>query len=108
MWQIELSEEVAEWYDALKGEDRVKAQWMFDLLAQHGPVLRMPHAKYLGDKLWELRFYCEQVNRRVSYVFDTEQKIITLTTFRKQRQNESREIARARRALARYRGREKK
>ncbi|MFJ1460551.1 type II toxin-antitoxin system RelE/ParE family toxin [Nocardia sp. N2S4-5] len=78
---------------------------MFDLLAERGVALRMPYARYLGDKLWELRFYCENVNRRITYVFDTERRIITLTTFRKQRQNESREVARARRALARQRRR---
>lgn len=59
----------------------------------------MPHAKYLGQKLYELRFAAEKVNRRITYTFDEDRKVITLTTFRKQRQNESREVLRARRAL---------
>ncbi|HEY4852690.1 MAG TPA: type II toxin-antitoxin system RelE/ParE family toxin [Streptosporangiaceae bacterium] len=37
--------------------------------------------------------------RRVTYYIDPERKIITLTTFRKQRQQERREVARARRAM---------
>jgi hypothetical protein len=35
----------------------------------------------------------------VTYLIDVPRKIITLTTFRKQRQNERRELARARQAL---------
>jgi hypothetical protein len=35
----------------------------------------------------------------VTYYIDVERRIITLTTFRKQRQNERREVARARQAM---------
>jgi hypothetical protein len=66
-------------------------------------MLRMPHAKYLGQKLYELRFALEDVSRRITYTFDEGTKVITLTTFRKQRQNEAREVTRARRVLQRYR-----
>lgn len=103
MWRIELSEEVAEWLASLTDADFATAQRKLDLLATEGPMLRMPHAKYLGRKLHELRFALETVNRRITYTFDEGEKVITLTTFRKQRQNESREVARARRALERYR-----
>ena len=47
----------------------------------------------------ELRFTCEGTARRVTYYIDTQRKIITLTTFRKQQQNERREVARARQAM---------
>jgi len=40
---------------------------------------------------------CESVARGITYVIDTEWTIITLTTFRKQRDNERREIQRAKR-----------
>jgi hypothetical protein len=42
------------------------------------------------------------VARRVTYYVDVERKVITLTTFRKQRDNERREIERARKAMSRH------
>jgi hypothetical protein len=63
----------------------------------------MPLAKPLGDGLYELRFQCEDVARRITYVFDPGRRVITLTTFRKQRRNERAEILRARRAQAAHR-----
>jgi hypothetical protein len=54
----------------------------------------------LDGGLYELRFSCENVNRRITYVFDPDRRVVTLTTFRKQRQNERAEILRARRAQA--------
>jgi len=66
---------------------------------QFGPALRMPHARPLGGGLFELRFTCERTARRATYFIDTRAKVITLTTFRKQRQNERREVARARQAM---------
>ena len=58
----------------------------------------MPHARPLGDGLFELRFTCQGTARQVTYYIDTQRNVITLTTFRKQRQNERREVARARQA----------
>ena len=63
-------------------------------------MLGMPLSKQLGGGLRELRFTCEGVARRITYVLEPERKAITLTTFRKQRQNERGEILRARRAQA--------
>ncbi|MGO9083001.1 MAG: type II toxin-antitoxin system RelE/ParE family toxin [Streptosporangiaceae bacterium] len=68
-------------------------------LADLGPALRMPHARPLGDGLFELRFTCEGTARRVTYYTGTQRNVITLTTFRKQRQNERREVSRARQAM---------
>ena len=65
-------------------------------------MLGMPLSKQLGVGLRELRFTCEGVARRITYVLDPERKVITLTTFRKRRQNERREVLRARRAQAAY------
>ncbi|WP_280434311.1 type II toxin-antitoxin system RelE/ParE family toxin [Nocardia carnea] len=103
MWRIEYSVEVGMWLRSLSITDLAAAQRKLDLLAAEGPMLRMPHAKYLGQKLYELRFASEGVNRRITYTFDPPRKVITLTTFRKQRQNEAREVARARKALKRHR-----
>jgi Phage derived protein Gp49-like (DUF891) len=59
----------------------------------------MPHARPLGGGLFELRFSCEGTARRMTYYIDLPRKVITLTTFRKQRQHERRELSRARHAM---------
>jgi hypothetical protein len=98
-WTVEISSEVENWYATLKSKDKAMADRAFDRLAQFGPALRMPHARPLGGGLFELRFTCEGTARRVTYFIATRAKVITLTTFRKQRQNERREVARARQAM---------
>ena len=97
-WAVEISPEVETWYATLKSKDKAMADRAFDRLAEHGPALRMPHARPLGGGLCELRFSCEGTARRVTYYTGTQRNVITLTTFRKQRQNERREASRARRA----------
>ena len=96
---MEISPEVETWYATLKSKDKAMADRAFDRLAEQGPMLRMPHAKPLGGGLSELRFTCEGTARRVTYYIDVQWRVITLTTFRKQRQNERREVARARQAM---------
>ena len=102
MWKVEISDEVAEWLRSLSATDAATAHSRINRLASDGSMLRMPHSKYLGQKLYELRFSLDNVNRRITYTFDEGTKVITLTTFHKQRQNEPREVTRARRALKRY------
>jgi hypothetical protein len=101
VWEIELSDEVTRWYVGLKVRDRAFADRALDRLAALGPGLAMPHSRMLGAGLRELRFTCEGVARRVTYYIDPERKVITLTTFRKQRDNERREVERARREMDR-------
>jgi hypothetical protein len=98
-WTVKISPEVEGWYATLKSRDKAMADRALDRLAEHGPALRMPHARPLGGGLSELRFTCEGTARRVTYYIDVQRNIITLTTFRKQRQNERREVARARQAM---------
>jgi len=98
-WIVEISPEVENWYATLKSKDKATADRAFDRLAQFGPTLRMLHARPLGGGLFELRFTCEGTARGVTYFIDTRAKVITLTSFRKQRQNERREVARARQAM---------
>lgn len=69
-----------------------------DRLAELGSTARMPLSKSLGDGLFELRFTLGPTARRITYRFTTDGRIVLLTTFRKQRQNERTEMARARRA----------
>lgn len=98
-WVVEISPEVERWYATLKSSGKAAADRAFDRLAELGPALRMPHARMLGGDLHELRFTCEGTARRVTYYIDPRRRVITLTTFRKQRQQERREVARARRAM---------
>jgi putative component of toxin-antitoxin plasmid stabilization module len=56
----------------------------------------MPLSRSLGDSLFELRFALGPTARRITYRFTNDGRIVLLTTFRKQRNNERREIARAR------------
>jgi len=74
---------------------------MLDLLRSQGNQLRLPHSHPLGDGLFELRFAIAhgRVDQRITYVFEPVRRIITLTTFRKTRRRETREITRARRTL---------
>ena len=77
------------------------AEWdrtvvVIDRLATLGSSARMPLSRSLGDGLFELRFTLGSTARRISYRFTKDDRIILLTTFRKQRNNERNEIARAR------------
>jgi hypothetical protein len=96
-WRIEFSDEVADWYEELTVRGAAQVDRVVGMLAQRGNLLRMPQSRALGDGLFELRFTCEDVARRITYTFEPDRKVLTLTTFRKQRQNEQREIDRARR-----------
>jgi hypothetical protein len=102
VWSIELSDEVDVWLEGLAPKPAAQAIRALDLLAEHGAALRMPHSRKLSDKLWELRFRCDQVSQRITYTIEPEKRIITLTTFRKQRNNERREVQRARNVLRRH------
>lgn len=99
-WTVELSEEVRVWYVGLSPPGQAAADRILERLEAQGHMLRMPHSKPLGDGLFELRFTCEGVTRRITYVLDPDRQAVTLTTFRKQRQNERAEVLRARRAQA--------
>ena len=77
-----------------------------------GPYISLPRysdsdifaSRKLDDHLWELRFRCERVNQRITYTVEPERRVITLTTFRKQRSSERREVQRARSVLPRRKG----
>jgi putative component of toxin-antitoxin plasmid stabilization module len=56
----------------------------------------MPLSRALGQGLFELRFTLGPTARRITYRFTRDGRIVLLTTFRKQRNNERSEVARAR------------
>jgi phage-related protein len=94
--ELELHEEVVEWMDMLDEAEWDRTVVVIDRLAALGSSARMPLSRSLGDGLFELRFTLGSTARRITYRFTKDGRIILLTTFRKQRNNERNEIARAR------------
>jgi phage-related protein len=95
-WRIELEPEVSDCIEALPAASFAIVAFHVDRLAQRGPELRMPHSRSLREGLFELRFDLERVARRITYFLPGDGRIVLLTVFRKQRDNERREIDRAR------------
>lgn len=98
MADVELHDEVVDWLDTLNARQRDRVVVIVDRLADLGSKARMPLSRSLGDGLFELRFALGPTARRITYRFTRDDRIILLTTFRKQRNNERDEIARARKA----------
>jgi hypothetical protein len=96
--EVELHDEVVDWIASLDDDDWQRTVVVIDRLAGMGPTARMPLSRSLGDGLFELRFTLGPTARRITYRFTKDGRIVLLTTFRKQRNNERSEITRARRA----------
>ena len=104
MSEIEIEPEVT-WLESLSPSHFDEAREAIERLAIAGHRVRMPLSRPLGEGLFELRFTAQGVQRRITYWHADWQPglIVLLTTFRKQRQVERREILRARAALERCR-----
>lgn len=98
MADVELHNEVVEWMFSLDDPAWDRTVVVIDRLATLGSRARMPLSRSLGDGLFELRFTLGPTSRRITYRFTKDGRVILLTTFRKQRQNERAEVARARQA----------
>jgi hypothetical protein len=98
---VELEPEIAKWLEGLPAAQFAHAAFYIDLLADQGPLLDRPYTKQLDRKLRELRFYLERQAVRITYWIASDKRIILLTVFHKTRMRDEREVARARRALAR-------
>ncbi len=103
MWSIELEPEVEAWIEDLTAKEFATVVANIERLAERGNQLRMPASRALGKGLFELRIDLSRTARRITYYFASGRgrRIVLLTTFRKQRQNERAEINRARDAMAR-------
>jgi phage-related protein len=74
---------------------------LLELLMAHGPNLRMPHSKPLGDGLFELRPKGKAGIGRVLYCYQVGQKIVILHVFiKKTQQTPARDLALARKRVA--------
>ena len=88
MWSVELEPEVESWFDNLTAKSFATALPHVERLADQGNRLRMPASRSLGDGLFELRFDLQRTSWRITYYFAQHRRIVLLTVFRKQRQNE--------------------
>ena len=91
-----MRDEIAEWLASLDTTERERTVIVIDRLADLGSVARVPFSRALGNGLLELRFTLGPTTRRITYRFTKDNRIILLTTFRKQRNNERSEMTRAR------------
>ncbi len=98
-WSIELEPEVAHWLESLPPALFAAAAARVDHLAEVGAALRMPRSRPLADGLFELRFGLGNNMQRITFFFPGDRRVVLLTTFHKQRQNERAEVARARMAM---------
>jgi phage-related protein len=96
--EIELHDEVVARLLGLNDSEWDRVVMIVDRLAALGSAARMPLPRSLGDGLFELRFSLGSTARRITYRFTQDGRVVLLTTFRKQRQNERPEVARAKRA----------
>jgi len=96
MWSVELEPEVERWMSELSARDFASVLPHVERLAERGNQLRMPSSRALGDGLFELRFDVFRLAWRITYFFATGRRIVLLTVFHKQRQNERAEVQRAR------------
>src|SRR5713226_8033473 len=97
--EIELEDEVTQWLESLDENDFGTASRYIDLLEEPGVHLDEPYTRQLRGKLRELRFHLRGDQRRITYYIASDRRIILLTSFRKTRAREEREIRRAERAI---------
>jgi phage-related protein len=99
-WSVEMEPEVEEWLESLGTRHFASAASRIDHLSEVGSQIQMPRSRPLGAGLFELRFDVDRMAMRITYFFPGDRRIVLLTVFRKQRQNERAEVERARRAMA--------
>lgn len=73
---------------------------LVEVLIEHGPSLRLPHSRALGDGLFELRPHGRTGIGRAFYCFMVGKRIVVLHAFiKKTQQTPERELKLARRRL---------
>lgn len=73
---------------------------LIELLIEHGPNLRLPFSRALGEGLFELRPHGHSGVGRAMYCFMLEKRIVVLHAFlKKSRQTPERELRLARKRL---------
>lgn len=101
MWTVEVEPEVEEWINSLSVKDFATVIANEERLEASGNQLRFPASRSLSGGLFEIRLDLGSTGRRITYYFADDQRIVLLTVFKKQRQNERAEVQRAHRAMRR-------
>ncbi|MCX5201123.1 type II toxin-antitoxin system RelE/ParE family toxin [Streptomyces sp. NBC_00237] len=101
-FEIEIEPEVRLWLMNLPADDYEAVEDAAERLRRMATSLREPFSRYLGDGVRELRFNIghDRTAVRITYWLAPGHRVVMLTVFRKKRQREVAEVARARRAKA--------
>jgi hypothetical protein len=95
---FELEPEVRDWLDNLSDSDFKRVDEVCGMLAERGSELGGPWSDHLEGPVWELRIRLRDVAARITYWCTADGRIVLLTTFRKSKQHDQRQIDRAVRA----------
>ena len=98
LYAVEVEPEVRAWLTGLSDRDFGRVDFLVGLLAEHAETLSEPYSRHLGGKIRELRFHLLAEQTRVTYWLAPGRRVILLTVFRKTRNAEAAEVARALRA----------
>jgi phage-related protein len=74
---------VDDYLDTLQVKDRARVLRTIGLLEEYGPTLRMPHARHLRGKVWELRVDARPSSYRVLYAAVPGGQFVLLHVFAK-------------------------
>jgi hypothetical protein len=81
-WEVEVSDEFGEWWDALDAAEQKSVDFTVTLLSEAGPTLRMLHSSGIETSrhkhMRELRIQHEGRPYRVLYAFDPRRTAILL------------------------------
>jgi len=115
MWEIEYYESpngdcpTQEFLDGLDEKKELpRAMRQIDLLAEHGHMLRRPHADHLEDRIFELRIIVRHMQYRILYFFFYQDKIILSHGLQKEDKVPQAEINRAKKHRLDYQSRNKR
>jgi hypothetical protein len=95
LYDVEIEPEVRAWLVGLRDRDFGRVDFMVGLLAAQAEDLGEPYTRHLGGKVRELRFHLLRQQTRVTYWLAPGRRVILLTVFRKTRNAETAEVARA-------------
>ncbi len=95
LYAVEVEPEVRSWLERLGDRDFGRADFLVGLLAEQAETLGEPYTRHLGGKVRELRFHLLAQQPRITYWLAPGRRIILLTVFRKTRNTEVAEVARA-------------
>jgi hypothetical protein len=95
LYEVEVEPEVRSWLENLADRDFGRVDFLVGLLAGHAADLGEPYTRHLGGKVRELRFHLLAQHAPRHLLARSSRRLILLTVFRKTRNAETAEVARA-------------